>query len=259
LRDAADRDGMTATTLTLATVRDLQAIIDAQAIRPTFQPVVSLQDGVVMAYEALARFDQHFPNPVDAFTAATAAGIGVELELLALQRAFEHLDAMPEGTMLTANLSVEALLTPRVHAFLLSHADRSIAVELTEHAQVHDYPALIAVTDVLRGAGILIAVDDTGAGFASLSHILQLRPDIIKLDITLTRGIDEDPVRMTLARSLVGFSEDIGAIHIAEGIETTDEYDRLRDLGVRYGQGYYLARPGPLPDRALIHAGTDQS
>lgn len=250
---------MTVTTpLTLSTVRELQAIIDTQAIRPTFQPVVSLQDGVVMAYEALARFDdRQFPNPVEAFTAATAAGIGVDLEMLALQRAFEHIDEMPPGTMLTANLSVEALLTPRVHAFLLAHADRSIAVELTEHAQVHDYPALIAITDVLRGAGILIAVDDTGAGFASLSHILQLRPDIIKLDITLTRDIDTDPVRMALARSLVGFSEDIGAILIAEGIETTEEYERLRHLGVRFGQGYYLARPGPLPGHALITTGSD--
>jgi EAL domain-containing protein (putative c-di-GMP-specific phosphodiesterase class I) len=238
---------------TLRDIQDIQDIIDTQAIQPTFQPVVSLEDGVIRAYEALARFDEErFPNPVDAFTAANEAGLGVPLELLAIEKAFEHLDDLPDGAFLSANLSVEALLTPRVQATLLSHASQRIAVELTEHAQVHDYPALIAVTDRLRAAGIAIAVDDTGAGFASLSHILQLRPDIIKLDITLTRDIDADPVRAALARSLVGFAQDIGASLIAEGIETVAEHDRLRSLNVQLGQGYFLARPGPLPDRVAI-------
>ncbi|WP_067495563.1 EAL domain-containing protein [Actinoplanes sp. TFC3] len=228
-----------------AMLRDIRDVIAEQAIQPIFQPVISLEDGVVRAYEALARF-AHFPNPVDAFTAATDAGLGVQLEQLAIEKAFEHLDQLPSGAFLSANLSVEALLTPQVQATLLAHAAHPIAVELTEHAPVHDYPALIAVTDRLRSAGIAIAVDDTGAGFASLSHILQLRPDIIKLDITLTRNIDADPVRAALARSLVGFAQDIGAILIAEGIETPAEHERLRSLNVQLGQGYFLARPGPL-------------
>ncbi|AGL14314.1 EAL domain-containing protein [Actinoplanes sp. N902-109] len=241
---------MTVTSSAPTTLRDIQAIIDTQAIQPTFQPVISLEDGSVTAYEALARFDEdRFPNPVDAFAAAGEVGLGVPLELLAIEKAFEHLDALPDGTFLSANLSVEALLTPGVQAILLEHATQRIAVELTEHAQVHDYPALIAVTDRLRAAGIAIAVDDTGAGFASLSHILQLRPDIIKLDITLVRDIDQDPVRAALARSLVGFAQDIGASLIAEGIETAAEHERLRSLNVRLGQGYFLARPGPLGAR----------
>ena len=253
MRVAADLFGMTLTVPVPPTMRNLREVIHSRAIQPTFQPVVHLEDGVVKAYEALARFDKEkFPSPADAFAAATQAGIGVELELLALQRAFAHLDEMPAGAWLSANLSVEALLTPEVSATLLAHASRRIAVELTEHAQVHDYPAVVRVTEALRAAGILIAVDDAGAGFASLSHILQLRPDIIKLDITLTRGIDADPVRMALARSLVGFAADIGAMLIAEGIETVEEHEKLRALGVRLGQGYFLARPGPLPDRAEI-------
>lgn len=247
---------MTLTAAPLPALHNLQEVIHSQAIQPTFQPVVHLEDGVVKAYEALARFDQaHFPSPADAFAAALEAGVGVDLELLALERAFAYLDEMPAGAWLSANLSVEALLTPRVCATLMAHAPRGIAVELTEHTQVHDYPALVKVTEGLREAGILIAVDDAGAGFASLSHILQLRPDIIKLDITLTRGIDNDPVRMALARSLVGFAEDIGAMLIAEGIETVAEHEKLQALGVKLGQGYFMARPGPLPDRAHITGG----
>jgi EAL domain-containing protein (putative c-di-GMP-specific phosphodiesterase class I) len=234
----------------------VRQVIHSQALQPTFQPVVGLEDGVVTAYEALARFDKaHFSGPADAFAAALKAGIGVDLELLAIERAFAYLDMMPPGVWLSANLSVEALHSPRVRATLLQHASRGIAVELTEHTQVHDYPALVKITEELRAAGIRIAVDDTGAGFASLSHILQLRPDIIKLDITLTRGIDTDPVRMALARSLVGFAQDIGATLIAEGIETLAEHRKLRSLGVKLGQGYFMARPGPLPERAG-HTGT---
>jgi EAL domain-containing protein (putative c-di-GMP-specific phosphodiesterase class I) len=226
----------------------LHEVLRSRAIQPAFQPVVNLDDGVVTAYEALARFERNlFSSPADAFAAAADAGVGVELELLASERALAHLDLVPAGAWLSTNLSVEAVLNPQVRETLLAHASHGIAVELTEHTRVPDYPALTRITDALRTAGIRIAVDDAGAGFASLSHILQLRPDIIKLDISLTRNIDSDPVRAALARSLVDFASDIGAMLIAEGIETEGEYDRLRTLGVRHGQGYFLARPGPLP------------
>lgn len=97
------------------------------------------------------------------------------------------------------------------------------------------------------GPGTIGAVDDAGSGYASLRHILRLKPDIIKLDIDLTRAIDLDPARRALAAALVTFADKIGAIIVAEGIETASELDTLRELGVTYGQGYHLARPGPLP------------
>jgi EAL domain-containing protein (putative c-di-GMP-specific phosphodiesterase class I) len=239
---------MTPSLLGTTSRRTVGEVIDAQAIEMAFQPVVQLDDGTVWGYEALARFEQkHFPSPTHAFAAAHDAGIGVDLELLAVECALERLDDLPSGVWLSTNLSVEALMSPRVCETLLSHAHRDITVELTEHIQVTDYPALVAATNRLREAGILLAVDDAGAGFASLSHILQLRPDIIKLDITLTRNIDADPVRSALARSLVSFAHDIDALLIAEGIETDAERDKLRSLGVVLGQGYLMAVPGRLP------------
>ncbi|RZU53588.1 EAL domain-containing protein (putative c-di-GMP-specific phosphodiesterase class I) [Krasilnikovia cinnamomea] len=223
-------------------------VLDARAVRMAFQPVVQLQDGSVLAYEALARFDrEHFDSPVQAFAAAAEAGIGVELELLALQQALNSIDDIPPGAWLTTNLSVEALLNRVVRTTLIAHADRNVIVEITEHSEVRDYSVLREATSELRAAGILIAVDDAGAGFASLSHILHLHPDIIKLDIMFTRGIDADPVRAALIRALVAFADEAGAMLIAEGVETPAEYDTLIELGVRLGQGYFMARPGPLP------------
>ncbi len=229
-------------------VRILRDVLRDRALRVVFQPVVRLADAAVVGYEALARFDvASFPTPAHAFAAADNLGLGVALELLAIERAFESLPGMPPGTTLAVNLSAEALLDPRVQETVLAHAGSDICVEVTEHTQVQDYPALNQVTARLRAANVQIVVDDAGAGFASLQHILQLRPDIIKLDISLTRDIDADPVRTALARSLVSFAGEVGARLVAEGIETEAEHDKLRAIGVDLGQGYYLAKPGPLP------------
>src|SRR5680860_1166800 len=97
-------------------------------------------------------------------------------------------------------------------------------------------------------------IDDAGAGFASLRHVLGLHPDAVKLDLSLTRDIDRDPVRRALAASLVTFAREIGAAIVAEGIETRAELEALRALGVTHGQGYLLARPGsgPVPGRVAL-------
>jgi len=243
-------------TMAPATTPHLSALHDVlrtEAVEIAFQPIVRLDDdGMVRGYEALARFDRaHFAGPAEAFAAAAAAGLGVELEQLAIKRALQRLDDLPAGAWLSLNASVEALLCPETVDMLLAHAHRGLAVEVTEHVPVRDYSALGAVLDTLRAAGVLIAVDDAGAGFASLSHILQLRPDIIKLDLGLTRDIDTDPVRIALTRALVSFADGVGAMLIAEGIETYAEHEQLRSLGVRHGQGYYIARPGPLPSHHI--------
>jgi len=223
----------------------VRAVLRDGAVRMVFQPVVRLDDDRIVGYESLARFD--FAPPDRAFAVAAESGLGVALELLAIRRAFEQLPAMPDDTRLGVNLSVEALLTPEVEAEILAHAPAGLCVEITEHSQVPDYVAPAEVTERLRAAGVLIVVDDAGAGYASLSHILQLRPDIIKLDISLTRDIDTDPARAALARSLMGFAVDSGARIVAEGVETRAEYEKLRAIGVHFAQGYYLAKPGPLP------------
>ena len=233
---------------------EVRRLFDDGTLRMVFQPVVRLRDDFVEVLEALARFDRTaFATPDKAFAAATRAGVGVDLEHLAVRRAFGRLHELPGDTMLGVNLSADALLDERVQATVLEHAPlRRIGVEITEHAPVHDYLDLIGVTERLRAAGVLIVVDDAGAGYASLHHILQLRPDVIKLDVALVRGIDGDRARQALARSLVSFAADIGAHLVAEGIETAAERDELRRLGVGYGQGYLLGRPHGLRTTAAV-------
>ena len=227
----------------------IRAVLAGGVIPMHFQPALRLSDGSMAGLEALARFGHPaFPTPDRAFAAAARYGLGVELELLAIRSALAELPRIPAEVLVCVNLSAEAVLDPRVQEAVLACADRRIGVEITEHTQVPDYLELISATERLRAAGIRIVVDDAGAGYASLSHILQLRPSIIKLDIGLVRGVADDPVRRALARSLVGFADEIGAVLVAEGIETAAEHDALRRLGVHYGQGYLLGAPAPLGD-----------
>ena len=117
-------------------------------------------------------------------------------------------------------------------------------VELTEHQPVEDYAALSVSLARLRALGLRVAVDDVGSGFASFRHVTRVNPDILKLDRTLVCGIDDDPVRQSLASAIVAFARDVGATVVSEGIESESELCCLKDLAVGCGQGFYLARPG---------------
>jgi EAL domain-containing protein (putative c-di-GMP-specific phosphodiesterase class I) len=226
----------------------IQGVLDDPTVLSmVFQPIVDLVTDEVAAVEALARFDvSPYRAPDVWFHEAHEHGLGVELELLAVTLALAQLPMLPDGVALTINAGPELVMCPRfVNAFLDVPA-REVILELTEHTLVDDYPALIAALYELRRRGTRLSIDDTGSGFSSLAHILKLAPDFIKLDRDLVSGIDVDPVRRALATSLVTFAADTGAEIVAEGVETKDELEVLRRLGVRYAQGYHLGHPSAL-------------
>ncbi|WP_432483471.1 sensor domain-containing phosphodiesterase [Kineococcus esterisolvens] len=234
------------------TRREVQRVLDTGEVDVVFQPALRLADGTLAGHEALARFrSPAFPRPDLAFAAATRVGLGVPLELLAARAALAQLHRLPAGTALSVNSSAEALVDPEAQEVLLDAAEgaregRVVVAELTEHTRVTDYPALVAAARRLRAGGVRIAVDDAGAGYASFRHILQLRPDAIKADVSPVREVDVDPVRRALFRSLVEFAADVGATLLAEGVEHAAESEALRGLGVVLGQGFLHGRPGPL-------------
>jgi PAS domain S-box-containing protein len=235
--------------------RRIQAVLDSGGPQILVQPIVELRSGAVIGGEALSRFSGP-PNqgPDTWFADAADVDLGAELELLAVRVALEKLNAMPRNTYLSVNVSPAVATSAELFDLLGSaHADTErVVLELTEHADVADYPALLTGLVHLRALGVRIAVDDTGAGFSSLRHILNLRPDIVKLDLDLVQGIHNDPARRALAAGLLVFAQEIGAYLVAEGIETANELAALRDIGVTHGQGYHLGHPAPLPMPANI-------
>jgi EAL domain-containing protein (putative c-di-GMP-specific phosphodiesterase class I) len=233
----------------------IMRLIDGDGLGVALQPIVDLGSGTVVGAEALARFidAEGSPLPTEStFLDAHALDLGVELELAVVKLALRAEDRLPEGLYLALNAS-PALLGHEELEALVARSDRgrSLVVELTEHQPVEDYAELDAALGRLRAHGVRVAVDDVGSGFASFRHVTRVNPEILKLDRTLVCGIDEDPVRQSLASAIVAFARDVGAIVVSEGIENQSELACLMDLAVGCGQGFYLARPelGPVNAR----------
>lgn len=226
--------------------RQVQQVLDDVAFHPVFQPIVDLQSGRVLGAEALTRFSAEPAMPPDKwFALAAEAGLAEELEVATLRAALAHLPDLPADAYLSVNVS-PAVLDAALPVLRETDGAR-VVVELTEHAEIADYDSLVATAAELRSRGFRVAIDDTGSGYASLSHVLRLQPDIVKIDLALVRGVDIDLARQSLARGVVDFSANLGATVVAEGIETAGELLMLASLGVNAGQGYYLGRPAPLP------------
>jgi EAL domain-containing protein (putative c-di-GMP-specific phosphodiesterase class I) len=226
------------------------------AITAAYQPIFDLGTGALVGLEALARIGVEPARAPDVWLLeAEAAGLRIELELAAVRVALAGLEAVPDGSYLSLNLSPGAATSPQLAEALAAAPVDRLVIEVTEHAPVDDYEALLTFVSRLRRRGARLAVDDAGAGFASMHHIVRLVPDIIKLDVSLTSAIDRDPARQALASALISFAGDIGGTIVAEGIETEAELRTLRSLGAHYGQGFHLGRPGPLPVVANARVG----
>ncbi|SDY54739.1 EAL domain, c-di-GMP-specific phosphodiesterase class I (or its enzymatically inactive variant) [Geodermatophilus africanus] len=208
------------------------------------QPIVDLATGGRVGAEALSRFPAEWGRTPDVvFAEAHSVGMGHDLELQALERAAEHLDRV--GGYVAMNVSPATVLTPACGELLGRLPLERVVLELTEHDEVEDYDVLLATLAPFRAAGLRLAIDDVGAGFSSLRHIVVTSPDVIKLDRSIAAGVADDHVLATLVGSLVTFAHGSGARVVAEGVETADDAAALRALGVDYGQGWHFGRPGP--------------
>lgn len=231
----------------------ITGVIRDASFEIVFQPIIALRSGRAAGYEALSRFSAQPAQPPDVwFADAGTAGLGIELELATAAAAVSHLSELPSPTFMAINCSPDTIRDPRLRRVLAEVDRRRIVLEITEHTQIDDYPTLRRSLGLLRRAGVRLAIDDAGAGYSSLRHIVQLAPDLIKVDIGLVRSIDRDPARRALVSSLAHFASETGAQLVAEGIEEPAELETLRAMGVTFGQGYLLGRPTRMP------AGVDQ-
>ncbi len=245
---AAERiEASMASDLEAAEVRArVEEMLDGHAITIFHQPIHDLATGEPMGVECLARF----PNttrrgPDQWFEDAERVGLGVELEMAAVRAALETLGHVPNGKYVAINASPATIMSGMLERELDSVDTGKLVIEVTEHQQVADYTALSRQLARLKDK-VRIAIDDVGTGYSGLRHIVDLQPDILKMDMALTRDIHRDPARRALTGALVQLARDIGCKLVAEGIETIEERDAMADLGVDYGQGYYFARPLPV-------------
>jgi EAL domain-containing protein (putative c-di-GMP-specific phosphodiesterase class I) len=220
----------------------LLPLIEAGGPNVVLQPIVELTDGRRVGTEALSRFPAAWGKAPDVvFHEATDVGLGLELELCAVERALSHLTDVPG--YIAINFSPKTLLHPRTDALMAAVPADRVVIELSEHDPVEDYAALAAALAPHRARGIRLAIDDVGAGFSSLRHIVATAPDIIKLDRSIVAGVGADPVLSSLVRAMVDFAAGLRSKVVAEGIETVEDAVVLRSAGVHLGQGWLFARP----------------
>lgn len=215
---------------------------------PAFQPIVRWPRGEVFAYEALMRTrEPAFRGPPDVVAAAERLGRVLDLGRRMRQQVADAAATLPGDALLFVNLhprdlADEELFSPS--APLSRYAPR-IVLEVTERASLDGLGDVRSHVRRLRALGYRVAIDDLGAGYAGLSSVVQLEPEVVKIDMSLVRGIDADGARQQVVRSLVNLSGDLGMQVVAEGVETAAERDALGGIGCRFLQGYHFARPGP--------------
>lgn len=221
----------------------LRAVIAGEGLTVALQPIVEMTGRAVVGYEALARFVERSPDLW--FAEATRLGMEVDLDLAAVRNAVRELAYLPKDVFVAVNVEPTTVISGGLASAFAGLDLGRVVLEITEHAAVESYDALAARLVPLRRRGLRLAVDDAGAGYASFRHILRLEPDVIKLDMSLTRDIHQDPARRALAHALIIFADETGSSVIAEGVETANELQVLEELGVAMAQGYHLGRPEP--------------
>jgi len=226
-----------------ATRARLRQVLTAHEFHPVFQPIVDLATGAIVGFEALTRFRDGTPPDVR-FGEAVSVGLGPDFELATIRAALDDGTRLPGHAFLSINVSPGFLMHgDRRFRQLIRASKRPLVLELTEHVPIDDYS--IVRNALTRLGDVDVAVDDAGAGYASLRHILEFRPTYVKLDISLVRGIDRDHVRQALGAGLQYFAYRTGCRLIAEGVESPEEADALRRLGIEFAQGYLFGRPEP--------------
>ena len=220
--------------------RSAQEGSDIELPKPSIvlQPIVDLSTSALIGMEALSRFLDGQPH--DVFEQARRQGSGPALEASAITAAMAD---RPAGMMLSLNVGVDTLASPPVQAALAGDLT-GIIIEVTEHAEIDDDAEVMAAIEDYRRRGAVIAVDDWGKGYSDMGRLMHLRPDIVKIDMSLVHGIDSD-FHVAAVRAAVAWADSVGAKLCAEGIETEHQLETLRALGVHYGQGFLLGRPAP--------------
>ncbi len=246
----------------LSLMDDFHSLVDEPLLSTVYQPIVDLAAGQVLGWESLARGPQgsQFENPSMLFEFAEEIGCLFSLEKICREQAVRGLGKLELGQKLFLNIHPQTLGDPDFRSgetkrLLDKHglAPENVVFEITERHSIRDFTLFHRTLEHYRSQGYLVAIDDAGTGYSGLSRMAALRPDFIKVDMSLIRGIESNPVQRALMETLVTFADRIGCRIVAEGIETATELSSLLSMGVHFGQGYFLARPAaPKPKPARL-------
>jgi EAL domain-containing protein (putative c-di-GMP-specific phosphodiesterase class I)/GGDEF domain-containing protein len=232
--------------------RHLRELLDAGQLQTLFQPIIHLESGEVFGHEALSRGPENsgFENAEVLFSFAEQTDLIFELERQCRRNALRYGRSQQRVGKIFINSSVQGMYDQEFQPEQLSAAvaqvglaNSDIVFEITERVAIHDWKRFQSVLRDLKDHGFSIAIDDMGAGYSNLSLLTEIEPEFLKFDISLVRGVDKSLMKLELLKTLLGLAQKIGAKVIAEGLESEAEYQTVKELGIPYGQGFFLARP----------------
>jgi EAL domain-containing protein (putative c-di-GMP-specific phosphodiesterase class I) len=221
---------------------DVRRILRDEAVSLAFQPIIDVASGTVVAVEALARFHDA-ASPLAVLRAADDLGLGAEVEALTVRKALTEKFRVPDGVLLSINVAPARLLADPVKSLIMNADLTGVVLELTEHALPPAPEAMRPVIEKLREKGALVALDDTGAGYQGIQQVAELRPDWVKIDRSLVTGAATDSVRRASLQMFGRVSRRVGALAVAEGVESEEDLETLRELEIPLAQGYLLGAP----------------
>jgi len=227
----------------------LRRIIAEKDVSCLFQPVVHFPSRSVFGYEALTRGPQgsDLAAPARLFALAEEAELLFELEKVCREKILLAAKDLPPDKVLFLNLNPRLVGDPRSQAGNLFKSRQiglgEMVLEITERTAIKDFETFREALERLKGLGLRVAIDDAGSGYSSLRAIAELRPEFLKVDMSIVRDVDKEEVKQSLVETILHLAGRTGSLTIAEGIEREEEYRTLADLGVEYGQGYFFARP----------------
>ncbi|MFL6238629.1 MAG: EAL domain-containing protein [Actinomycetes bacterium] len=221
---------------------DVRHILKEEAVSLAYQPILEVETSVIVAVEALARFHGQ-TSPLAVLRAAEPLGLGADVEALVVRKALAERYRVPAGVLLTINVAPARLLVDPVRSLVVDVDLHGIVLELTEHALPPAPEDLLPLIAQLREQGALVALDDAGAGYQGIQQVAELRPDWVKIDRSLVTGAATDPVRRASLQMFGRVTRRVGALAVAEGVESQEDLDTLRELEIPLAQGYLLGAP----------------
>ncbi|MDD3375561.1 MAG: EAL domain-containing protein [Candidatus Omnitrophica bacterium] len=231
---------------------ELRRIIDEKLITPFFQPIYLLKPFKLYGLEVLSRppMQSILSNPEMLFEAALRFGFYKELEMTCWKKAFEVLSSGSYSNRIFLNCNpylVESAEFLTIKSLISDYniSSKDVVLEITERSGITDYRMFFDRLREYQKDGLCVAIDDVGGGYASFESIVEISPNLVKIDISIIRDLDKNPLKASVVKFIIGFCKENNIISVAEGIERKEELDVLLDLGVDAGQGYFLGMPSP--------------
>ncbi len=239
---------------TISTIEYINDAIKDNRVIPVYQPILDVKTGMVAKYESLVRIKKIYDNtllsPAYFLEVAKQSEQYSKITKIMIQKTFEYMAKQNKNIEFSINLSSLDIENEETKQFLFKKLDefklhKRLIIELLEDESVNDFEIVVEFVDKVKRMGVRIAIDDYGSGYSNLERIFQFQPDFLKIDGSIIKDICENPIKLAIAKSAISLAKDIGIKTVSEYISQKDIFEKTKEIGVDFLQGYYIGKPMP--------------